>query len=41
MGNVAYKLPNKRKLSPRKLSDLALAIILIASVTTVIALVRC
>jgi hypothetical protein len=41
MGNVAYKLPNKRKLSPRRLSDLALAIILITSAATVFAFIRC
>lgn len=41
MGGVAYKLPNRKKLSPRRLSDLALLIILIISTTAVIALARC
>jgi len=41
MGSVAYKLPNKKKLSPRRLSDLALAIIVIASIISVVGLLRC
>lgn len=41
MGNVAYKLPNKKKLSPRRLSDLALLIIFAASTATVFALLHC
>lgn len=41
MGNVAYKLPNRKKLSPRKLSDLALMIIVIICATTVFALSHC
>lgn len=41
MGSVAYKLPGRKKLSPRRLSDLALAIILIISTTALIALARC
>lgn len=41
MGSVAYKLPNKKKLSPRRLSDLALVIIAIVVIISVVGLLSC
>jgi len=40
MGNVAYKLPNKKKLSPRRLSDLALVIIVTVVTAAVLAAIH-
>jgi hypothetical protein len=40
MGTVAYRLPGKKKLSPRRLSDLALVIIVTVVTAAVLAVIH-